>query len=323
MALLAEPALGVERGGAAGASRRDRLPVHVVLHVSRGEDTRDVGLGRLPPGQQVAAVRLVIELIEEQRRVRVVPDGDEHAVGGELGFVTRDGVAQPDAGHLVVAEHLTDDLVEDELDLLVRARPVDHDRRRAELLPPVDDDDPAREAGDEQRLLHRRVATADDDHDLVPEERRIAGRAVRDAASLQQPLGLEPELARARAGGDDHRLRPVLVVADPHAKGPLGEVHARDVVGDERRPEPLGLAAEVLHHRRPHDAVGVARVVLDVGRDHQLAAPVEPLDHERIEVGSGGVERSGVPRGSTADHDDVAHVGHGRPVLLGWSMTPL
>ena len=209
-----------------------------------------------PLGQQVAAVRLVIELIEEQRRVRVVPDGDEHAVGGELGFVTRDGVAQPDAGHLVVAEHLTDDLVEDELDLLVRARPVDHDRRRAELLPPVDDDDPAREAGDEQRLLHRRVATADDDHDL----------SLKNAASqVAQYETLRPCSSRSDSSPSWRALAPVAMITDSawysssptHTRKGRWEKSTRvtssvtNVV-----PNRLGLAAEVLHHRRPHDAVG-------------------------------------------------------------------
>ena len=71
------------------------------------------------------------------------------------------------------------------------------------------------------RLLHRRVAAADDDDDLVAEEGRVAGRAVRDAATLQRALGLEPELARGRAGRDDHGLGAVLVVADPDAERPL------------------------------------------------------------------------------------------------------
>ena len=52
VALLAEPALGVERRGAAGAGGGDRLPVDVVLHVARREDAGDVGLGRLASRQR-------------------------------------------------------------------------------------------------------------------------------------------------------------------------------------------------------------------------------------------------------------------------------
>ena len=68
------------------------------------------------------------------------------------------------------------------------------------------------------------------------------------------------------------------------AERALREVDARHVVGDEVRAEALGLAAELRHHLRAHDPVRVARVVLDIARDHQLAAPVEALDHERGEV---------------------------------------
>ena len=72
--------------------------------------------------------------------------------------------------------------------------------------------------------------------------------------------------------------------------------------------EALGLAAEVGHHLGPDDAVGVAGVVLDVARDHQLAAPLEALDHERLQLGARCVERSGVPGGAAADDDQLTHV---------------
>ena len=209
-----------------------------------------------------------------------------------------------------LAEHLVDDRVQHELDLLVLPRAVDHDRRRAELVAPVDDHDLAREPREERRLLHRRVAAADDRDDLVAEEGAVARRAVGDAATLERLLRREAELASARAGRDDHRVRAVLVVADVDAERPLGEVDARDVVGDELGAEALGLAPEVGHHRRPHHAVGVARVVLDVARDHQLAAPVEPLDDERAQVRARRVERRRVPGRAAADDDHVTYVAH-------------
>ena len=96
-------------------------------------------------------------------------------------------------------------------------------------------------------LLHRRVAAADDDHLLVAEERRVADRAVADAAALQRALALEAELARGRAGGDDHRAGQVLLVADVRrVKGRLEKSTRGDVVGDQLGAEPLGLRA----HRR-------------------------------------------------------------------------
>jgi hypothetical protein len=83
----------------------------------------------------------------------------------------------------------------------------------------------------------------------------------------------------------------VLVATDVDAERPLREVDARYVVRDELGAESLCLPAEVGHHRRPHDPVGIARVVLDVARDHQLAAPVEAFDHQRAQVGARGIER--------------------------------
>ena len=100
---------------------------------------------RLPAGQEVPGVGLVVELVEEERGVRIVADGDEHAVGVEDGLLSRHRVDEPHARDLAVPEHFFDDLVEQELDLLVRAGAVDHDRRGAELVAAVDDDHLARE----------------------------------------------------------------------------------------------------------------------------------------------------------------------------------
>ena len=200
----------------------------------------------------------------------------------------------------------------DVVELLVPVRPVDHDPRRAELVAAVHEVHVRRELRQEERLLERRVAAADDVHVLVAEERRVAGRAGGDAAALVLLLGRDAEEARGRARRDDHRARGVLVVADVDAERLLGEVDLRDVVGDELGAEPLRLPAEVGHHLRPHDAVGVARVVLDVARDHQLAAPLEALDHERLEVGACGVQRRGVPGGAAADDDQFTRL-HFRP----------
>ena len=93
---------------------------------------------------------------------------------------------------------------------------------------------------------------------------------------------------------------------DPN--GRCGEVDLGHVVGDELGAEALGLAAEVLHHLRPHHPVRVAGVVLDVARDHQLAAPLEPLDHERLELGPRRIERGRVAGGAAADDDQFAYV---------------
>ena len=112
---------------------------------------------------------------------------------------------------------------------------------------------------------------------------------------------------------EDDRARAVLGVADPHAvhaAGLCGELDAVDLVGHQARAEALGLLAQLLHQLRAHDALGEARVVLDVGRLLQQPAPGEALDHERVEVGARGVQRGGVAGGAAADDDHVLDVAH-------------
>ena len=174
----------------------------------------------------------------------------------------------------------------------------------------MDERDLVAEAGEEERLLERRVAAADDEDVLVAEEGAVAGGAGRDAAALQPLFGVDPEPAGARAGRDDHRASLVLLVLDPDAERPLREVDAGHVVGDELGAEALGLAPELRHHLGAHDPVGVAGIVLDVARDHQLAAPAEALDHERLQVCARSVKSRGVSRRPSADHDQVTYVAH-------------
>jgi hypothetical protein len=172
----------------------------------------------------------------------------------------------------------------------------------------VHDRDLGRELGEEGRLLHRRVAAAHD-HDLaLLEERCVTDGAVRDPAALERLLGLEPELARVGAGCDDDRLGAVLRVTDPDAERALGEVDAGDIVRDELGAEALRLLAEVLHHLRPENARRVSGIVLHVARDHQLAAPSEAFDNERVEVRPRGIQGRGIAGGASADHDHFAHV---------------
>ena len=215
---------------------------------------------------------------------------------------TRTPVTRPSPSTSSTTESVTNSIFS------VACGTVDHDRRRTEDVAPVHDRDLGGELRQERRLLHRRVAAAHDDDVLVAEEGCVADRAVRDAAALERALGLEPELTRVRACGDDDRLGAIFVVPDPDAERALREVDLRHVVGDELRAEALGLLPELLHHLRAEHAAGIAGVVLDVARDHQLAAPVDPFDHQRGHVRPGGVEGSGVSGGGPADHDHLAHV---------------
>ena len=118
----------------------------------------------LPLRDQVARL-VVVERVDEQLRRRVVADRDEEAVGRVLERLAGLDVAQADAGQLAAldAEHLLDDVRRQELDLLVaraRSTMICEARNSSRRWTIVTFDGELRQ---EERLLHRRVAAADDD----------------------------------------------------------------------------------------------------------------------------------------------------------------
>src|SRR5262249_6437760 len=77
------------------------------------------------------------------------------------------------------------------------------------------------------------------------------------------------------------------------------------------RAEAGRLLAEYLHHLRPEDTVGEARVVLDVGRDGELAPRLCPFDDDGREVRPRGVDRCGEARRAGAeDEHAMRRLGH-------------
>ena len=103
------------------------------------------------------------------------------------------------------------------------------------------------------------------------------------------------------------------------AEGALGEIQAVGVGLDQACAPAHGLGLEAIHQIGPQDAVGEAGEVLHVGGGHQLTAGNAPVlkarDHDRAEVGAGGVDGSGVPgRAGANDHqvlNDGALTSHG------------
>ncbi len=110
----------------------------------------------------------------------------------------------------------------------------------------------------------------------------------------------------------------LLVAEEDLLDAAVGKLDAVDVIGHEAGPEALGLGAELGHHLRAHDPLGVARVVLHVGRVLQLPTPLEALEDERLEVGARGVQGGRVAGRPTADDDYVldllllSHIRHFR-----------
>ncbi len=132
----------------------------------------------------------------------------------------------------------------------------------------------------------------------------------------QAPLGLEADHDRSCASGDDHGVGDVgglgrTGVTDPELERALGEVDLADLLGEELGAEPARLGTEGAHELGPLDAVDETREVLDLRREHQLAAGLVggrgrlTLDHERGEVCPGGVDGGRQPCGAGSDDDDV------------------
>src|SRR5881398_2562952 len=80
--VLFQKLFGIDRGHAAGARGRDRLPIAMVLHIAGYEHARNGGKAAVL-GEQVA-VRIHFEFPLEDNGVRIVADGDEYAVERNL-----------------------------------------------------------------------------------------------------------------------------------------------------------------------------------------------------------------------------------------------
>jgi hypothetical protein len=107
---------------------------------------------------------------------------------------------------------------------------------------------------------------------LATEEEPVTRGARRQAVAEQAHLRVEPEHQRLRSGRHDDGVRTVLDIADVHPVRPLAHVDASHLLRQELGAEPGGLRAEARHQLRTGDAVGETREVLDVGRQHELAA---------------------------------------------------
>ena len=153
---------------------------------------------------------------------------------------------------------------------------MDHGDRRAQLRQ-ID------------RFFHRRVAAADDRDLAALEEEAVAGRAGGHATSRQLLVDAEVQPLRGGAGREDQRVGEVLGLADGDLERPLREIQRGHVTGHELGAEVTGLQPHLLHEIGPHDAVAKAGIVLDRGGQHQLAALLDTLDDQRLQVGAAGI----------------------------------
>ena len=236
-------------------------------------------------------------------------DGHEHAVGRDLLERAGRDVSQPDVGdalRLVLAQNVVHDGVPAHRDVRARHQPLDHDLLGAEGIAPVHDGDVLGEMGEVERLLDRRIAAADHEHRFAAEEEAVAGRAGRDAEAPEgvlarqvEPFGARPGRQNDGVGQDD----ATGVAAEDER--PALKLEPRDILAFDPRADMLGLGPHLLHQPRPLDRLGEARIVLDVGGDHQLAAGLETREEERVQHGARGVDGGRVACRPRADDDDA------------------
>ena len=224
-------------------------------------------------------------------------DGDEGAADLDLLARAGLGVAQPDALELAVVAG--DELVRHErgleADVVALGGPLEHDLRGAELVAAVDD---RQLAAYLEMKIESSIAESPPPTTTTFSPLKKAPSQTPQVETPRPPSSSSPGMPRRRGSAPIARITVLARYSSSPTQtlldAAVGELDAGGVVGDEAGAEALGLGAELLHHLRAHDPLGEARVVLDVGRVLKLPAPLEALDHERLEVGAGGVERGGV-----------------------------
>src|SRR6266568_2230847 len=305
--VLSEELFGVHSSHAAGAGRSHGLPIAVIQHVSRNKRPRDIRQTAVLHNE--VSIRIHLQLVAENLRVRLVPNGHKNAAHGKDRLLVRFRIAQLHGLHSAFrdVQDFFDHRRSHESDFFVAARAVQHDLRSAELVAAVDEVDSACELREKRRLFQRRIASADHGNLLPAEEKTVAGRAGRNAISQELALRLEPQHSRGSARGDNQRSGCISFFSGSDGKRPTSQIHFCHRARLELRAESLRLLAHMLDQVGPEDAVRKAREILDHGGQPELSARFVAVNHQRLQVGAGrvnGGRQSGAP---AADNDYVVH----------------
>ena len=236
-------------------------------------------------------------------------DGDEDAVDVHGGLVAGLGIGQlrmGDTERVVVAHHLDEVVIPEDLDLRILEQALLQDLLGPQLVAAMHQGHLVREVGQIERFLDGRIAAADHDHVLAAIEEAVAGGASGYAEALKLVLRGQAQPARLRTGGDDERVRQILVAAIAfQPERALGEVRLDNGVRGDLRAHMLGLGAHLFHQPRALDHFGEARVVLHIGGDGHLAAGLDAFDQQRFQHGAGRVDGRGVAGRTGADDDHL------------------
>src|SRR5206468_818985 len=204
-----------------------------------------------------------------------------------------------------------------ESDFGITARAVEHDLGCAKLIAAMDERDLAGEAGQEGRLFHGRVAAADHGNFFAAEEEAVAGGAGRYSASDQCLLIRQSQPTRRRPTRNDERARVDRLFSQTQLKRALTQVGFYHVSHAVFGAETRGLLTHVLDQFGPLDAIGEAGKIFDQRSKRELSTGLMSFEHQRLEVGTRGVERGGVASASRAQDYDVTNIHNGQSDRFG------
>ena len=124
--------------------------------------------------------------------------------------------------------------------------------------------------------------------------------------SFSSPV--EAEMPRRGAGGHDHRAGLALARRGFHQETAVVTFFDRlDVLELDPGAEFLRLLLHPAHQFGPHHAFGKSREILHLGGGGELPARLGAGQHQRFEIGAGGVDGGGVSGTAGADDDHVFH----------------
>ena len=318
-ATLSEELLGLESSNTARAGTGDGLAVALVLDVTASEDTLDAGEAGTGLGNDIT-ILVELELLLNQSVGGIVANSVEETVGINDFLLVVEDVLDTEVGHEAVGTGLTDDLggdgVEADIALGVGEQTISHDLGSAELVLADEDGDAATVLGEEHGLLSGGVTTTDNVEGLVAED---GDSTIADSAGTDTvlPVGLlagQVQAAGVGASSDDNGVggasRGIIGAVTPlgpHLERALGQVDARDGLGDDLGTEALGLLAHSLHQLLATDTVGETGEVLDVGGGGELATGggavgEHTLIKDGIELSARKVNGGSVGTGAGADN---------------------
>ena len=176
----------------------------------------------------------------------------------------------------------------------------------------MDQHDPAREPGERQGFLQGRIAAADDRHPLAAQQRRVAARALADAAA-GEPVGAgHAEGLEGGPGGEDQRRGFPLTLPglDDDAVGAGREAgeRRRGEFGAARRRLELDVRAQAvaLHPVRE------AGIAVDAADAEEMSPGRVPGQHQGRGAEARRVQPGGQPGNAAAGDDDVEFRAHRR-----------